>query len=639
MSCVGSCFGFAHIRKLLLATGCVVVFTSVSLAQDDFLLPQADQIRIEMMSESSPAIPIKSRFQAGSPLPLTELQRNQKPLQIRNQNKKRKGFGTPKNDPAAQLKASRYVIDRVDPELTLDVQIGQPAILVFKQPPLRDQVADTEIIDALNLSDREISITGKVNGTTVYNLWFENPEVPGGREVISYLVRVFEDPEAVHRDEIILAKIEKDVNRAFPDSAVRLSYVGSQVVVRGQAKDINDATQILRVVTQSIPKRDDDEETGPDYRLDSLYLDDLDSNTLTDSGGLQSLLQGNNASGANATRLNNRVVNMLEIAGVHQVMLKVTIAEVNRSAIRRASANLILLFGDSGAFTSFGSLMRLAEGAFEDVGGTGGSIIVDRGDFDLIMNFLKSNKLARALAEPTLTTLNGQIANFQVGGSFPVPDNGLAGGNTGGVNFVGGQSVRFVPFGVQLNFTPTVTDHDRIRLQLSTSVSTRDESTGATIGDTDVSGLTERQFNTVVELREGQTLAFAGLIQNNLGGESDGTPFLSDIPYLGRLFSQDNTSYDEQELIVLVTPYLVDGLDESCTPLPLPGSDYFEPDDIEYFLRGSLTGRFAEDYRTPIRTDLCKMKAFRRLEQEFIIGQPGHSNGLFIPDNSYPANP
>ncbi|WP_197441053.1 type II and III secretion system protein family protein [Thalassoglobus neptunius] len=549
----------------------------------------------------------------------------------------RPDLGTPRPNAAAQERASRYVVDRVDPQLTLDVQIGRPVILQFKQTPFRDQVADPNVVDALNVTETEYSINGKQLGSTVLNFWFQNPEASGGQEVLSYLVRVQEDPETARRFEVLLARIEREINRAFPNSVVRLSYVGSQVVVRGQAKGIEDATQILRIVARSIP-----EEEGLDspFSPDEFFLGNADAGAIIDSGGLTGLLDGDTASGVNSARINGRVVNLLEIAGVHQVMLKVTIAEVNRSAVRRASANLIALFGDSAAFTSFGSLMRIAGGAFENPGGAGGTFVVDRGDFDLILNFLKTHQLAKSLAEPTLTTLNGQRANFQVGGSFPVPDNGLNGEeNVGGVNFVGGQSVRFVPFGVQLSFTPVVTDHDRIRLQLATSVSTRDEATGALIGDTEVSGLNERQFTNVVELREGQTLALAGLIQNNLGGDSDRVPFVGDIPYVGRLFSQDRTSQDEQELIVLVTPYLVNPVDATCQPLALPGSDYFEPDDVEFFLRGNLTGHVAEDYRSSIRTDIYKMKAFRRLEQELIIGQPGHSNGLLCPPVARPSDP
>ena len=295
-------------------------------------------------------------------------------------------------------------------------------------------------------------------------------------------------------------------------------------------------------------------------------------------------------------------------------MLKVTVAEVNRSASRAIGANLE--FGSAGDAARFFTSLGAPTG--------GASFVVNRGDFDLAIRALKEMNLARSLAEPTLTTLNGQEANFNVGGSFPVP---VVTGQTA----AGLQGVEFQEYGVQLNFVPIVTDHDRIRLTLRANVSTRDESAGTQFGESDVPGLNSRTFQNTVELREGETIAVAGLIQTNLGSRSRRMPFLGDLPFVNRLFSNDGTSYDEQELIVLVTPYLVNPVDSKTTPLALPGSDYYEPDDVEFFLKGSLTGHLDEDYRSPVRTDIHKMKAFRRCEQKMIIGQPGHSNGLLCP--------
>jgi len=82
---------------------------------------------------------------------------------------------------------------------------------------------------------------------------------------------------------------------------------------------------------------------------------------------------------------------------------------------------------------------------------------------------------------------------------------------------------------------------------------------------------------------------------------------------------------------VLVTPYLVGPVEGGPEMLPLPGSDYFEPDDFEFFLQGRLEGRRAEDFRSPARSDLGRIKAFRKLEQQYFIGQPGHSNAVFVP--------
>lgn len=548
------------------------------------------------------------------------------------------GFRPPQPDNRALDNANQYVLERIDPQLTIDLQVDRPVILRLKQPPVRDQISNPEIVESLNISETELSIVGRQPGTTVMNFWFQDRN--GTQSVLSYLVRVEsvqDEEEEDRRISVKLLKLEDQINRAFPNSFVRLQYVGRQVLVKGQAKDVEEASAILRIVSQSIPDTQNarksitksetqltETDGGQSSSSDVLIVDSSVTAALNEGQSLPSYLSGETQSGANSFRINNRVVNLLEIGGIHQVMLKVTVAEVNRSAVRAIGADLRI----GGNTANFFSLLPLAE---LGMAGTGGTLLVDRGDFDLAINALKQLNLARALAEPNLTTMNGQPASFQVGGEFPVPQ-------ITGFTDAGLQGVEFVPFGVQLQFIPNVTDNDRIRLNLQATVSTRTDDT-TNINGAAVTGLNSRNFQSTVELREGQTIAIAGLIQTNLGATSDRVPLVGDVPFLGRLFSSDSTSYDEQELIVLVTPYLVNPLDASLEQLPLPGSDYYEPDDIEFFVRGSLTGHIAEDFRTPARTDIHQIKAFRRLEQEMIIGQPGHANGLLCPSVKTKVHP
>lgn len=520
--------------------------------------------------------------------------------------------------------SSKYVLRQTTAEEELNLQIGLPHILTFRQPPLRTYIPESgAAIAAIRYIDPEaphrLAIEPLSTGTTMLTMWFRDDSSPDGEEPVSWLVHVTDSedgngPASTARNqayEVQLQALEREINYAFPNSSVQLSWVGSQVLLRGKAKDVEDATQIARIVSQSIPgnRRNREEEI-----LDQSEYLSIDADSILEAGSLPGALRGDTSSGINQGRINNRVINMLEIAGVHQVMLKVTVAEVNRSASRAIGADLQV--GNLGDAVSF----------LTALGGptAGGFLVLDQGDFDLAISALKQLNLARSLAEPTLTTLNGQAANFNVGGSFPIP---IVTGQTA----TGLQGVDFQNFGVQLRFVPVVTDGDRIRLTLQASVSTRDEAAAAQVGNTNVPGLNTRDFSNTVELREGQTLAVAGLIQTNLGATSSRVPFAGDVPVLGRLFSNDGTSYDEQELVILVTPYLVGPVDAEKHPLALPGSDYFEPDDVEFFLKGRLEGRIAEDYRSPVRTDLAKMKAFRRCEQRLIIGQPGHSNGLICP--------
>jgi pilus assembly protein CpaC len=140
------------------------------------------------------------------------------------------------------------------------------------------------------------------------------------------------------------------------------------------------------------------------------------------------------------------------------------------------------------------------------------------------------------------------------------------------------------------------------------------------------SQITQRQFNTTVELREGQTLSVAGLIQNNMTTQSNRVPLWGDLPIIGRTGGLDNVASQEQELVVLVTPLLVHPLDMCKTP-PLPGNDVFEPGDVEFYLLGHLEGRRTQDYRASVRTDYCRQKRYCDCNDLFIIGPHGSSYG------------
>jgi len=212
------------------------------------------------------------------------------------------------------------------------------------------------------------------------------------------------------------------------------------------------------------------------------------------------------------------------------------------------------------------------------------------------------------------------------------------------------QNIRFIPFGVQLSVLPTVTDGDRVRLQLqatiSETVNVNQGQGGGGGGDNDNQNndpsqppsLTTRTVTSTVELRDTESLALAGLIRTSLTSSSARVPFLGDLPVVGNLFSQSTSNFQEQELLVIVTPYLVKPV-PATMPLAVPGSDTFQPDDLEFFICGSMYGSVPEDYRTPVRDDVSKMHAFRCSEQKYIIGQPGHASGRLLPACPSPANP
>ena len=527
---------------------------------------------------------------------------------------------------ATQRKASRFVESEIEPELPLPLVLGRPKILRLADTPTRiyipdDETIRTEVID--QETGRELAVTGVNPGTTTLMLWFNDEDAPSGQSVISYLVRVYEDPILTRP----VGDLEVELNKKFPNSLVELDEIANRLIVRGQAPDVIEMSQILQVLIGARGVR-----PGLARPLNSPTVA-ASYNFLAREETLES-----EETAAERRRVIDPlalaqagIINQMKIVGEQQVMLKVTVAEVNRSAARSIGLN----FGvdNSNGMTVFQSLTG---NLLQSTGGGGGGgnanrggpnilASLDMGQVRLAVDALRKLNLSRTLAEPNLVAMNGQSADFQAGGQFPIPIISSGGGV--GNNL---QGVSFVPFGVSLEFTPFIRDRDVIRLQMNASVSTRDESLGANFGGgggggggTSVAGLNSRDFSTTVQLRSGQTIAVAGLLQTNYGASTDRIPFWGDLPFIGATGGANRTSSGEQELVILVTPHLVAPVD-SCEPLPLPGDDVHEPTDIEFFIANRLESRRSQDYRASVRTDYERQKRVEHCCPEiFMIGDVG----------------
>lgn len=529
--------------------------------------------------------------------------------------------GTPVPTPEELAEYKQFVDRVVDPRNTLDLIEGRARLIVLKAVPTRTQIADDGVAALRQLEPQgtQLTVIGRRTGTTVLNLWFTDPAAKEREKVLSYLVRVLPDPEAKERQEANYKALEVELNAAFPRSRVRLSLVGDKLMVSGQAHDVVEATQIVRIVRSNALGADPDGGVGQARlsRPGRLPLsvagptgNPSDPTQPDLTPGLEDFLAAGGPS----------VINNLRVPGEQQVMLRVTVAEVNRAAARSIGLDFSL-FNSSGTRVAANLTGGLAGGL---VGAAAGAanlpVSLDNGRVALAINALRTLSYARSLAEPTLTAMNGHTATFLAGGQFPVPVlGGFGQTNTGG----GLQGVQYVPYGVQLGFSPIVTDRDRVRLTVNATVSTRDLAAGASIAGANVPGLNSRTFATTVELREGQTLAVAGLIQTNIGATASRVPFFGDLPLVGRAAGFQQATAGEQELVVLITPELVHPLDPG-EPIPLPGCDLFEPGDVEFYLLGRLESRRTQDYRSPVMTDVHRMLKYRRCEQQYIAGACGH---------------
>jgi pilus assembly protein CpaC len=264
-------------------------------------------------------------------------------------------------------------------------------------------------------------------------------------------------------------------------------------------------------------------------------------------------------------------INYLSVGGSQKVMLKVKVVEVSRTKLRKLGI-------DWSALTSNFNLISNVSGLINP-SGTGGigtvraSVSSGGDNFNLLIDTLEQNNLAKVLAEPTLTAMSGRPAGFHSGGTVPVPIN----------SGLGVQSVQYQPFGTRLDFVPIVLGNGRIRLEVRPEVSDiagdlRDPVTGAP-------GFRIRTVDTGVEMQVGHTLALAGLIQNRVDSQERGMPVLKDMPWIGAAFRRVEETFNEVELVILITPYFINEVDDCILPLP-PGRGTVLPNDNELYNKG-----------------------------------------------------
>ena len=263
------------------------------------------------------------------------------------------------------------------------------------------------------------------------------------------------------------------------------------------------------------------------------------------------------ARGSGATIIDNLVA-----PPAVQVLLKVRFAEINRSVLKRWSSQLSTInpqnLSDNGNYTAATDPSSTA---------TAVTFLLDNpnSNFHALINAAEQRGDFRDLAEPNLMTLPGKEAYFIAGGRFPFP--AVQGGSSAGA--IG---IQFEEFGVRLRFTPNITRSGAIRLKLTPEVSALDFANGLVINGFTIPSITARRAETEVELREGQHLAIAGLLDNTVTDNVSKIPFLGDIPILGQLFRSKNLQQKRTELLVLVTPQLVvAGAKPSALPTGEPG--------------------------------------------------------------------
>ena len=259
---------------------------------------------------------------------------------------------------------------------------------------------------------------------------------------------------------------------------------------------------------------------------------------------------------------NEEVINRLQVTAPNQVNVRVRIAEVNKTVLRNLGINWDVAIQQGGFAFGMATAFPVAVGStlLGSTGTAGTAPTVSAGPLDLTatVDLLAQEGLVSLLAEPNLTAVSGETANFLAGGEFPIPVSQDADSIT----------VEFRQFGVSLSFTPTILNSNRISMRVRPEVSALDFSNAVSLGeDTDlIPALTVRRAETTVELASGQTFAIAGLVQSQNSINAEEVPGLGDVPILGELFKSDQFQHNESELVIMATPYVVQPISNPAAP-------------------------------------------------------------------------
>jgi pilus assembly protein CpaC len=510
----------------------------------------------------------------------------------------------------------------------IEVLVGQGRMLTLKRPIMRENGVGVVALGDPSVLSLEVMPTPRMLRLT------------GLRAGITDLTIVTDEDETLIFEVHVIYDIPlltAQLSKVYPDALLRLSQLREHIVLEGQARTTAQIAQIeqtLRAMLASVQVGGSQQGSqgggaGVNGAAGPRAPAADDRNGQTDNEGPngeydpnQEGLAGPEVGGRPSTTASfpkPQVVNLMQVIGLQQVMLQVRMAELNRTAVREMGADVFVR-------TSSGTILGTQIGGANVLGGLGLSPgagttaygIFPSGRLEIMLRALRDNAVLSVLAEPNLIALHGEEASFLAGGEFPVPVQQGIGG-------AGNVSVEWKEFGVLLNFTPFILDNGTIRLRVAPEVSTIDNALGTTlvVGGDPIPGVNTRRVTSTVELKEGQTLVLAGLLQVTIEGRTQRVPGLGDLPYLGPMFSNTKNQRVEKELIVFVTPYFASPLDAHEVPC-LPGSEIQDPNDLEFYLLNRIEGQRGRSFRaTNAWADPWHLVPLLHLERDFTVGPIG----------------
>lgn len=438
----------------------------------------------------------------------------------------------------------------------LDVGLNRAELVTLSKPMNEVMIANPEVADVVVHSSQKVSIIGKKIGSTNLRFFDDKSNVINEVDIV------------VGYD---LPAIRRALKRFFPSQNIGLETINNSLAVSGIVPDAQTANRVMQVVYEFVKESRKDDTSG---------------------------------STGNTTTTDNRfpgIVNLLTLNSGQQVMLKVKIGEVQRTALKDLGFSLQSLNTGNGSLFQFatnaGNALfnptNVVSNGLDNNNSLDGRVGGFRNGFSnpylqgavgfghngsayaggALIQALQQDGLFKVIAEPNLTTVSGETANFLAGGEFPIV-----------TTTADTTSTQFKQFGVSLAFTPYVLANNRIRLTVAPELSEIDDSRALTANGTP--SLSTRRTKTTVELAPGEAFMVAGLIRDRINSQIRSVPGMAEIPIISALMRSASYEREESELVIAVTPYIVDPVVSS--DIRMPSDEFRTPSVMEMFFYGAL---------------------------------------------------
>lgn len=487
----------------------------------------------------------------------------------------------------------------------LDLGIGRSTVVQFPVPLKDVLISDPKILDAVVQSSDRVFLIAKGTGQT--NAFFFDEY---GQQILTIDVAIGAD----------LSALDQLLARLIPGSNIRSEIAGRAVVLTGSVRTPIDSNRAAQIAAQFVQAN---AEVGSIVNTSAPSASNSSTTSSSTTGGGYQSATTDSGGGSNSDAADvyggKPIINLISVEGEEQVMLRVSVAEVQRTILKQFGVNIgaavnsgnfstsVLTanslpitgatlgtlptsgIGSTGAAT--GALQLLNSSSSSDAFTNSGIAMSWQSGNQAVNGALRAMErdgLMRILAEPNLTAVSGEPAKFLAGGEYPVPI----------VDSLGQVSVTYKEYGIGLAFTPVVLSEGRISLKIESEVSELSSDGAVVLSGIEIPALKKRQAKSTVELPSGGSIALAGLLSEDSRQNIDGFPTLKDLPILGTLFRSRDYQRSETELVIIVTPYMVRPVARQELARPLDG--LADPTDAKANFLGQINRIYGGGRPAPV---------------------------------------